>query len=196
MAPLLLAVFDLDYTVWEPEMYQISGPPKLVEEDEVELRGSNKEKNKQKRQLHRSMSIEDGKIVTDQDGTPITIFDGASHALSEINRMKKNDDANIRAAVASRTDEPKWAHQCMKWLTIDDGSTLASSFDHIEISFADKCHHFENLRQKTGIPFDSMAFFDNEHWNIKSVSKLGVKCIYTPDGMTRRAWQDALAMFD
>ena len=26
---LRLAVFDLDYTIWQPEMYQIHGPPQL-----------------------------------------------------------------------------------------------------------------------------------------------------------------------
>lgn len=54
MAPLLLAVFDLDYTIWEPEMYQIHGPPKIV-----------KDKNEGKQ------------IVVDRSGTPITVFDGA-----------------------------------------------------------------------------------------------------------------------
>ena len=50
MAPLRMAVFDLDYTIWEPEMYQIYGPPK---------------------------QINNGKTVVDQSGTPITVFDGA-----------------------------------------------------------------------------------------------------------------------
>ena len=40
-----------------------------------------------------------------------------------------------------------------------------------------------------------MVFFDNEMRNITSVKKLGVKCVYTPDGMTRQAWHEALSMF-
>lgn len=40
-----------------------------------------------------------------------------------------------------------------------------------------------------------MLFFDNEMGNIKSVSKLGVKCVYCPDGMTERIWDEGLKMF-
>ena len=46
------------------------------------------------------------------------------------------------------------------------------------------------------IRFDQMAFFDNEYWNIQSVSSLGVKCYHTPDGMTKEAWVQALEDFD
>lgn len=75
MAPLLLAVFDLDYTIWEPEMYQLSGHPKLVHLDSSEVRVPRR-KNRGKH-LKRSVSMEEGKIVVDDYGTPITVFDGA-----------------------------------------------------------------------------------------------------------------------
>ena len=64
------------------------------------------------------------------------------------------------------------------------------------MSFSNKREHFQRLHQKTNIPYQSMVFFDNEYSNITSVQKLGVKCIYTPDGMTKEAWDDALIMFD
>jgi len=166
---LQLAVFDLDFTVWEPEMYQIYGPPK---------RKSNGTKV----------------VVTDRHNTPITIFDGASYALGHINKLREGN-MDIQAAVASRTDEPSWAQQCMDWLTIHDGTTLTACFHHVEIDFCDKEKHFQRLHKKTGIAYESMVFFDNEMRNITSVQKLGVKCIYTPDGMTRGAWDEALEMF-
>lgn len=124
-----------------------------------------------------------------------------SYALSEINRLNKeiyDDDDKIRAAIASKTDEPSWARSCLKWLTIHDGSTLQSCFrpDLIEISYNDKSRHLKNLQKTTGIPFESMVFFDNEKWNFLNVRDLGVKCVHTPDGMTRKAWKDALKMFD
>lgn len=136
--------------------------------------------------------------MTDRRGTPITVFDGASHALSEINRIKKEGQLPIRVAISSRTDEPSWAYQCMKWLVVSDGTPLIQCFDQelIEISYADKSKHFESLNRKTGIPYEMMCFFDNEHWNIRSVGNLGVKCFHTPQGMTQEAWNQALQHFD
>eukprot|EP00558_Chaetoceros_sp_UNC1202_P014265 CAMPEP_0197257414 /NCGR_PEP_ID=MMETSP1429-20130617/78630_1 /TAXON_ID=49237 /ORGANISM="Chaetoceros sp., Strain UNC1202" /LENGTH=108 /DNA_ID=CAMNT_0042721245 /DNA_START=51 /DNA_END=377 /DNA_ORIENTATION=+ len=103
---------------------------------------------------------------------------------------------DIQAAAASRTDEPEMAQQCMDWLKISDGKTLTSCFDQVEIDIGDKKRHFQRLQEKTNIPFESMVFFDNEIRNINSVKELGVKCIYTPDGMTREAWHEALALFN
>ena len=108
----------------------------------------------------------------------------------------KKDGIDIQAAVASRTDEPKWARICMGYLVVHDESTLQSCFSHVEISYSDKQTHFKNLHKKTGIPYESMAFFDNEYWNITSVARLGVRCFYTPDGMKRKDWEDALKQFD
>lgn len=189
---LQLAVFDLDYCTWAPEMYQIQGPPILTPIASLE------KKKRKKRSTpaiitNVSSTIYKGKTVTDRCGTPITVFDGASHALSEINQFKRQQ--SILAAVASSTDEPAWARQCMEWLTIEDGSTLQSSFDLVEIRFGDKKWHFESLQRKTGIAFDEMCFFDDTHSNILSVAELGVKCIHTPKGMTREAWNQALDMF-
>jgi magnesium-dependent phosphatase 1 len=246
---LRLAVFDLDYTIWQPEMYQIHGPPQL-----------------RKRTTTDDTGVEQTTIteVTDRNNVPITIFDGASYALQYIHKFNNNKKKNrnkddsavvknhtIQAAIASKTDEPKWAKQCMDWLTIDiiiddddddnnnnnndddddDGEdenedededededhdqkkkktttqtvartrrkmTLSECFDSnlIEMSFSNKREHFQRLHKKTNIPYQSMVFFDNEYSNITSVQKLGVQCIYTPNGMTKDAWEDALIMFD
>eukprot|EP00980_Cylindrotheca_fusiformis_P015921 scaffold4661_cov108-Cylindrotheca_fusiformis.AAC.4 len=42
----------------------------------------------------------------------------------------------------------------------------------------------------------SLVFFDNEYYNIRQVEKLGVKCIYTPDGMEKIHWQQAKDAFE
>jgi hypothetical protein len=65
--PLQLAVFDLDYTVWQPEMYQLWGEPRLAEAP----------KNLSSEEKKCSKTTTDGMIVTDSSGSPITVFPGA-----------------------------------------------------------------------------------------------------------------------
>ena len=190
-----LVVFDLDYTIWQPEMYQIDGPPRLVSLDEFQGKRKKKDRAPPRMIPPGSSTVHQNKIVTDRRGTPITVFDGASHALTDINRLKK--EMPLKVAISSRTDEPSWAYTCMKWLVVSDGTPLSECFDPdlIEISYSDKARHFESLNRKTGIPYEQMCFFDNEFWNIQSVKQLGVKCFHTPNGMTQEAWNQALKQF-
>eukprot|EP01083_Nonionella_stella_P220148 787958_1 len=204
---LQLVVFDLDFCVWHPEMYQIQGPPTLS--NLQKMKDGIKQPRKRKKQKSNNVSISmlpkkpntnrKGMIVTDKVGTPITVFDGASHALAEINNWRKSSDcperSAIQVAVASCTDKPSFARQCMEWLIVDDGSTLSSCFDHIEIRPGDKRKHFESLQRITGIPYEEMCFFDDYDLNIDNVSTLGVKCVHTPNGMNRESWEEGLGLF-
>jgi magnesium-dependent phosphatase 1 len=192
LSQLQLAVFDLDFCVWKPEMHQIQGPPILTP-----MKTFEKKKRKAKTQpsgLQLTQTTQKGMTVTDRAGTPITLFDGAYFALSEINKMKRQD--KIQTAVASSTDKPPWARQCLEWMIVEDGSTLASCFGYMEIRSGDKQRHFESLNRISGIPFENMCFFDDTRSNILSVSQLGVKCVHTPSGLTRDAWKKALDMFE
>lgn len=119
----------------------------------------------------------------------------SSFALQDINRLKA-EGHEIQAAVASRTDEPEWAHFCMKNLVAGDGTTLSECFGElVEISYDNKKVHFRRLHKRTGIPFEQMMFFDNEYGNIRSVQSLGVKCFYTPNGMQQEHWEEAKKVF-
>jgi len=64
-----------------------------------------------------------------------------------------------------------------------------------EIYPGNKTTHFRRIRDASGIAYQDMLFFDNEMRNCRDVSKLGVTCVYTPDGMTERTWQQGLTDF-
>ena len=178
--PLLrLAVFDLDFTVWQPEMYELWGPPSLTSIDNHQ--------DLDPQVLKEARTSQDNMILTDRSDTPITVFEGAyvklldccresswpwllltvflawmhrSVALSEINRLKR-DGFDIAAAVASRTDQESWARTCLKHLIVQEETTLQDCVEYlVEIDcWNDKTHHFRRLHQQTGIPYSEMAFF-------------------------------------
>ena len=64
---LRLAVFDLDYTVWDPEMYQLHGRPRLVKAP----------KNLSAVEEHETRTKKEGMIMVDKSGTPMRVFTGA-----------------------------------------------------------------------------------------------------------------------
>lgn len=67
---------------------------------------------------------------------------------------------------------------------------------HHEIYPGSKVTHFRRLRERTGLEYDQMLFFDNERWNITAVERLGVVCCYCPRGLTREAWAEGLRRYE
>jgi magnesium-dependent phosphatase 1 len=175
-----LVVFDLDATLWETEMYLLSGPPFTA-------------------------TSEPHKVL-DRAGAVVELMAGSLLAL----RAFATDErwAGVKVSVASRTDFPKWARTCIDMLKVprvdgDDGDDdavdmlkLKDLIQHAQIYESDKKAHFTALHKETGIPYEKMAFFDNEKRNIVSVSKLGVKCFFTPDGMTTAEWNSFVDQLD
>ena len=98
--------------------------------------------------------------------------------------------------VASRTDEPFWAQECMRKFRLSDGKTSIKDVMAVEeIRKANKRVHLRNIAETTGLDLSEMLFLDNEWGNCQDVSSIGVTVAYTPDGVTREAWDLALARF-
>mmetsp|Transcript_20145 Transcript_20145/g.77121 ORF Transcript_20145/g.77121 Transcript_20145/m.77121 type:complete len:183 (+) Transcript_20145:63-611(+) len=162
-----LVVFDLDYTVWEPEMYLSGGAP---------FRKCEKT----------------GKVY-DASGTRMRIFEGARVALQELAQDERFRD--VKVGYASRTHYPEWAGECLELLEVADAGTLKEVGDLEEIYPGDKQTHFACFRKASGIAYEDMLFFDNERRNCTSVARLGVTCLCTPSGMTTAAWRQGLRDF-
>ena len=64
-----VAVFALDYTIWQPEMYQLWGPPKLVPVQ--------KKHKLSEAVLLEARTNQEGHVLMDRDGSPIRVFRGA-----------------------------------------------------------------------------------------------------------------------
>lgn len=143
-----MIVFDLDNTVWTPELYQL-------------------------RSLQRQ-----GKLP--KAGRDVKLFPGAKAILNSI-RKDRQKWSGVKFAVASRTNQPEWAHHLLADFGIDD------LFEYAEIFPRDKVAHFRNLRQASGIPYDRMLFFDDSrdgNWgNCVPVSQLGVLSVHCPVGL-------------
>ena len=155
-----LVVFDLDDTVWWPEMYMTAGS------FHCEPPGSTR--------------------VVDRLGEELTIHPGARVAIEEMLNRPRWRRANAQIAFASRTDEPAWAMEAMRLLRVCTDPrgrdvTLEDAVDHAEVyPVRSKTEQFHRLKEKSGVPFDEMLFFDNESRNVREVATLGVCCIYTP----------------
>ena len=166
-----LVAFDLDGTVWTPDMYELwgGGSPFTVDSSRNELR--------------------------DRAGVRVRLLGAIDSILHELHTDPKW--ADTRVVWVSCTDEPSWAAECLRLFNTTGGTPIGQVAHNEQIFKANKKVHFERLRkQYPDIAFEQMLFFDNERGNIVNVEQLGVKCVYCPEGMTADVWQRGLAMFD
>ena len=64
-----------------------------------------------------------------------------------------------------------------------------------EIYKGSKSGHLREISKKSGCSLEEMVFFDNEWGNCQTVAKIGVTVVYTPKGVTRHLFQEALDQF-
>ncbi|KAK6237910.1 hypothetical protein QUC31_003379 [Theobroma cacao] len=120
----------------------------------------------------------------DEDETPYLY----QHAKAILLALKEK---GIDIAIASRSPTPQIAK------TFLDKLGIRSMFVAEEIfsSWTHKTEHFQRIHRRTGVPFSSMLFFDDEDRNIEAVSKMGVTSIYVSNGVNFRALRQGLSEF-
>lgn len=168
-----LVAFDLDGTIWSPDMYQLwgGGAPFRQASNKVDL--------------------------LDRSGSKVRLLGISGQILHDLHVHPKFIENDTKIAWVSCTDEPEWANECLQKFSTNGNKPLASIVHSVQIYKADKRQHFQNLKKEfPHIDYSEMLFFDNERSNIVSVSRLGVKCIYAPDGMTLDVGEKGLSLFD
>jgi magnesium-dependent phosphatase 1 len=167
--PPPMVVFDLDACCWYPEMYQLWGDSPPF-----------------------TPTSDPGCLKTAR-GTDVRLLGDTRQIWRELH------EAGMTIGVASRSDEPAWARECLQKFAIDDADTsmwdAAGSGQLVEIYKGSKQGHFRELQRKTSTPFEHMLFFDDDPSNIRDVSALGVTCVLTPKGVTRDNLEEGLRAY-
>ena len=132
--------------------------------------------------------------LADCNGTRTYLLGDVAQSWADLHRRMKAGEP-LLVGVASRSDEPSWARECLgKFIVADGGVSMMDvvTEERCEIYKGSKRTHFEALKKKTGIPFNKMCFFDDDMANIRDVQGLGVHCFYTPDGVTSKLYAQGL----
>lgn len=159
-----LVVFDLDFTLWQPELYQLSsGPPFKASSDGCVLTARGE-------RLDLFPAARSALAELGDAGVPVAIASRASERdwALQIMRLLRVDSKRTVADVVG--DSP---------VVIQGGS---------------KTKHLRHIAHETGVPLREMIFFDNERSNIQEVEKLGVTCVYCPRGLKDGVYRDGLAL--
>eukprot|EP00620_Florenciella_sp_RCC1587_P001629 CAMPEP_0182600254 /NCGR_PEP_ID=MMETSP1324-20130603/90892_1 /TAXON_ID=236786 /ORGANISM="Florenciella sp., Strain RCC1587" /LENGTH=298 /DNA_ID=CAMNT_0024818163 /DNA_START=67 /DNA_END=963 /DNA_ORIENTATION=+ len=159
-APLpKLIVFDLDATLWEPELYQLR-----------HLEGYQK-------------CGKPGPVAN----TDVSLTEGGRAVLEALATDERFVASGCKLAVASRNTKGPWAEQLLKDFEIQSKS-LDERIMFKEIYQGEKTKHFSELKTKSGIEYNDMIFFDDalngKFGNCEKVAALGVLSCHTPDGLT------------
>ena len=159
-----LVVFDLDFTLWHPELYQLSsGPPFKPCSDGCVLTARGE-------RLDLFPAARGALCELADAGVPIAIASRASEVTwaLEIMRLLRVDGTRTLANVIGSAP-----------IVIQGGS---------------KVKHLKHIAAETGIALGDMLFFDNERTNIQEVEKIGPTCVYCPRGFKDGVYREGLAL--
>nr|XP_019011798.1 magnesium-dependent phosphatase-1 [Kwoniella pini CBS 10737]OCF50579.1 magnesium-dependent phosphatase-1 [Kwoniella pini CBS 10737] len=130
--------------------------------------------------------------LVDRRGQNLSFYREVPSILAELKRRR------IHIAAASRTSAPELAREALGMLLLPseeggDHIRAITYFNTMEIYPGSKLRHFKEIHRKTGIPYDQMLFFDDEHRNFE-VESLGVTMqLVPPSGTDRKLYNEGLA---
>ena len=142
-------------------------------------------------------------LTRSKSGAPCTVIAAQVYLLGDVRNILHELKTAAHwngcvVAVASCTDEPEWARECMRKFEVGpagSGVCIADCMDVQEITKGNKQGHLRRISETTGIALEDMLFFDNERGNCLDVADLGVTVAWVPDGVTAGAWEQSLERF-
>ncbi|PSS26186.1 Magnesium-dependent phosphatase [Actinidia chinensis var. chinensis] len=100
-------------------------------------------------------------------------------------------DKGVDVAIASRSPTADIAKTFLDKLNIKSMFVAQEIFS----SWTHKTEHFQRINRRTGVPYNSMLFFDDEDRNTEAVSKMGVTSILVGNGVNLGAFRQGLLKF-
>lgn len=177
-------VFDLDGTLWNPEMYQLHGGKPFKEDPH------------------------DPCTMVDRSGTRVKLIGETRNLLQKLafSSQWNSDNEKTYLAISSTCDYPEWAKELLskyKIPTGEDGRTvpMGSLFQSVHIYYDSKAnHHLKILKDihkmdSTVSDAKQMLFFDNQMNNIRDVSNAGIPSCYAPQGMVANVFEKGLKIW-
>ncbi|KAM2927942.1 hypothetical protein COP2_035244 [Malus domestica] len=110
------------------------------------------------------------------------------HARGVLYALKEK---GIGLAIASRSPTADIAKTFIEKLSIKSMFAAQEIFS----SWTHKTDHFQRIHTRTGVPFNSMLFFDDENRKIQAVSKMGVTSILVDNGVNIGALRQGLTKY-
>jgi magnesium-dependent phosphatase 1 len=105
------------------------------------------------------------------------------------NILKRLHGEGFKLGIASRTGALHEACDLTRLFNWDQ-------FFHFRHIFpGSKIAHFKKLHAESGIAYEDMLFFDDEHRNIVDVFTLGVTCKLVPDGVSEKSFKEGMELF-
>eukprot|EP00961_Rhodomonas_salina_P286800 3875659-Rhodomonas_salina.3 len=195
-----LVVFDLDNTLWSPELYQLKRTPK-AERDIWLFDGARAALHELTTQVRARRSrypmagTEIGlKIDRRRSGvTPAWQLHPEPTRSAPLAAVKV---ALQWLALTSRTTEQvEWAKALLTKFEVVPGVTMDNLVAYAEIFPGSKRKHFQNLKRDSGVPFSDMIFFDDSTMNTREMETMGILCVHCPRGLTFQHWEMGLQEF-